>query len=80
MIDQWKRLAAEKRKIESGMRACLQTFVGKVMRYQFSNMVRPADGEIISFSMDGERIKVRNISTGKTRMISIHSILPKRKF
>ena len=76
MIEQWKRLAAEKRRIECGMQACMKTLVGKNIRFKFGNMTQPADAEVLYVQQDGERINVRNVQTGRTRRISPNCILP----
>lgn len=76
MIEQWKRLAAEKRRIECGMQACMKTLVGKRVRFQFGNMARPAEAEVMFVERCGDRVQVINIATGGKRMISPNCILP----
>ena len=76
MIEQWKRLAAEKRRIECGMQACMKTLVGKRVRFQFGNMARPAEAEVMYVGFDGERILVKNVATGGMRRIPPNCILP----
>lgn len=78
MIEQWKRLAAEKRRIECEMQACMKTLVGERVRFQFGNMARPAEAEVMYADIDGDRIRVKNIETGGMRRISPYHILPNK--
>ena len=73
-INKWKRLAAEKYRIEKKMRASISTLIGKRVWFKFGNMARIAQAEVLYAELSGERICVQNIATGGKRMISPYHI------